>query len=317
MDWSNPNRMISPVAHIVVGVADMTPVTVLWQDRFGLVEVANRWGPDKDLSRIWNLADDAVAEQLLLRTPHARGGWLHFVRFKQPHLPVRQGAATTDLCPKNLDVNCIDMPARYDELASDGYVFRSAINEYNIGDLAAREVQFDGHDCTNVVLIEVDGWPIKLSPQNFGAVSSFVVVVADPDAEAEFYRCLFGHQELMHHRIAGAAIEKTVGLPTGAALDMRLLGCPHEAYGRLELITYEGASGRNLFPMARPPALGALLCRLEVEDADVVLQRAAGQGYDAVDHGLVKTIFGYCRLVTITTPAGFTVEAFTAESSRV
>ena len=302
--------MISPIAQIVVGVADMEPVRALWQQRFGLVEVASRTGPDAELSRVWDLPDDAIAEQLILCTPGAGAGWLHFVRFKRPAAPVRQGAAITDRCPKNLDVNCTDMAARYAELVADGYQFRSEINEYDIGELSAREVQFPGHDDTNVVLIEVDDWPIQLSPNHYGAVSSLVVVVEDTAAEADFYRRIFGHQQLMHHRIAGAAIEATVGLPTGAALDMRLLGCADESYGRIELIAYENTSGTDRFSLARAPALGTLLCRFEVEEADSLLQQARLHGYAAIDRGVVDCLYGHGHLLTLKTPAGFSVEAF-------
>ncbi len=303
--------MISPIAHIVVGVADMGPVRKLWQHHFGLVEQASRRGPDPDLSRCWNLPDNAIAEQLLLRTPGARSGWLHFVRFNQPGAPVRRGAATTDRCPKNLDVNCTDMAERCKALAADGYVFRSAINEYDVGELSAREVQFSGHDHTNIVLIEVDNWPMKLSAQHYGGVSSLVVVVDDTAAEADFYRCLFGHEQLMHHRISGKAIEDTVGLPPGAALDMRLMGNPDEYYGRVELIAYEGARGADLFPLARPPALGTLGCRFAVDDPDAVMQQAELMGYVAIDHGVVNSLYGRSRLLRIQSPAGFTIEAFT------
>jgi len=305
--------MISPIAHIVVGVADMAPVRNLWQAHFGLVEQASRIGPDPDLSRCWDIADDAIAEQLLLSTPGARAGWLHFVRFNKPDAPVRQGADTTDLCPKNLDVNCTDMAARCEMLAADGYVFRSAINEYDIGGLSAREVQFGGHDDTNIVLIELDDWPVKLSSRHYGAVSSLVVVVADTAVEADFYCRLFGHEQLMHHRIAGKAIEDTVGLPPGSALDMRLTGDPEEFYGRVELIAYEGTSGTDRFSLARPPALGTLLCRFEVDDPHVLLQQAKLNGYAVNDRGVVDCLYGRCRLMTIKTPAGFSVEAFSRE----
>ncbi len=302
--------MISPVAHIVVGVADMAPVEALWCERFGLDAVARSSGPDHDLSRVWGLPEDAIAGQLLLRTPGASSGWLHFVQFSRPGRPVREGAGNTDLCPKNLDVNCIDIEARVAELQQGGFGFRSAVSDYSFDDISAREVQMPAHDDINVVLIEVFDWPIKLSPCNYGGVSSFVLTVSDTVAEAEFFSAVFSHQQLLHHRIGGEAIEKIVGLPPGASLDMRVLGDPDDYYGRLELINYEGLDGENLFPRARPPALGTLLARFEIADAPALLSLLAERQLAAEDHGRVELLVGPVRMVSLTSPAGFHVEAF-------
>lgn len=302
--------MISPIAHIVVGVADMAPVRSLWLEHFGFEVVAASDQTDIALARYWGLPDDAVAEQLLVRTPAARAGWLHFVRFANPGEAVRKNASATDLCPKNLDLNCIDMPARCDELAAAGYKFRSAMHEYAIGDLQAREVQIPAHDDTNVVLIELENWPIRLSSRHYGGISSFVVTVPDTATEAAFYTGLFGHRELLHQRISGPEIEAVVGLPAGAALDVRLLGDPGEAYGRVELIAYEGADSSDLYARARAPARGILSGRFAVTDPYVTLQQAGKLGYAAADRGELQTLFGYCRVVEIISPAGFRVEAF-------
>ena len=157
--------MIDAIAHVTVGVADLAPVRRLWIDRFGLEIVAARVGPDEGLATLWGISPERIAEQLLLRTPAAPTGWLHFVRFNDPDAPVRQGAAPTDLGPKNIDVNCHDMPARYAELQQAGYAFRSTVVEYEVADLRAREAQMPGHDDINVVLVEIlsEGYEIEFT----------------------------------------------------------------------------------------------------------------------------------------------------------
>jgi len=300
--------MTASIAQLIVGVADMAPARSLWIDRFGLEVVTESSGADKELSRIWDLPDDAIAEQLLLRTPGAAHGWLHVVRFAEPLAPVRAGAQPIDLCPKNIDVNCIAIEDRCAELEASGHTFRSSVNDYSIGDVSAREVQMPAHDDVNVVLIEVEDWPIRLSARHYGAVTSFVVVVPDTAVEAEFYKAVFGHQQLMHHRISGEAIEKTVGLPPGAALDMRLLGEPDELYGRVELITYEGLSGGNLFPAARAPATGILGCRFEVSDMDVFCERARHCGCNVKRLGQVDLLVGAGEMSVLKSPAGLAIE---------
>jgi len=254
-----------------------------------------------------------VAEQLLVRTPGARAGWLHFVRFARPAAPVRAGAAPTDRGPKNLDVHCHDLPARYASLTDAGYAFRSAVSEYEVGDIRAREVQMPAHDDTNVVLVEVVGDSGPAGPAGVAALTSLVVIVPDAPAEQRFFETAFGFAEVMHHRITGPGIEQAVGLPPGSALDMRLAGDPDEPFGRLELIQYEGPDGADRFARARPPATGALYAGIAVANVAATLERAQAGGarVRAVDHA--GTLFGSGPMGMVTSPAGLRIAVFAAD----
>ena len=304
--------MVDAIAHVTVGVADLKPVFALWVDRFGLETVARRRGPDAGLARLWGIPAERIVDQVLLKTPGTATGWLHFVRFDEPDAPVRQGAAATDLGPKNLDVNCRSMPARYAELRAAGYRFRSEIGAYRVGDIDAREVQMPGHDETNIVLIEIlsGGFDVGFSPRGYGAVTSFVVIVPDTRVEANFYRQVFGLDELMHHRITGPDIEKIAGLPKGSALDLRLLGREGKFFGRVELITYEGRDGIDRFPLARPPALGILHCGFAVESVADVVRRARRAGFGGDEFEAVDTVFGAGRFGVLRSPAGLRIELY-------
>ena len=302
--------MTDAIHHITVGVARMEPVEELWVRRFGLEIVDRRSGSDPCLGRLWDINPDVIAEQLYLTTPGASHGRLHFVRFDPPGLPVREGAASTDLGPKNLDVNCVDMPARVAELKSDGQQFRSHVGEYQVDDLHARETQMPGHDDTNIVLIEVlsAGWDAPLSNLGYGAVTSLVVVVSDPEAEADFYSALLGLDQVMHHRLTGPAIEETVGLPPGSALDFRLMGKDTEVMGRMELVHYEGLAGTNRFALAGPPALGTLHAAYTVDSIQAVNDRAAALGLHLQRFGCLDTIFGKVEMASTYTPAGLRID---------
>ena len=304
--------MADAIAHVTVGVADLKPVFDLWTDRFGLETVTRRRGPDSGLARLWGIEAANIADQLLVRTPGAVTGWLHFVQFDKPDAPVRRGAAATDLGPKNIDVNCRDMPVRYAELQAAGHSFRSGIVEYEIGGIRAREVQMPGHDDINVVLIEIlsRGFDINFSPQSYGAVTSFVVIVPDTTVEAEFYRNVFGFDELMHHCITGPGIEEAVGLPKGSALEMRLMGHQRKIFGRMELITYKGFEGLDRFALAKPPALGILHCGVAVESVQQVVRRARIAGSSAVEFDRIETIFGSGEMATVNSPAGLRIDVY-------
>ena len=309
---SYTRSMVDAIAHVTVGVADLQAVFELWIDQFSLEVVARRTGPDPDLGRLWEIPAESIADQVLIRTPGAATGWLHFVQFSEPDAPVRAGAAATDLGPKNLDVNCLDMVARYAELQALGYSFRSEIVEYRVGEIHAREVQMPGHDETNIVLLEIlsDGFDIEFSPAGYGGVTSFVVIVPDTRLEAAFYREILGLDEIMHHRITGPTIEKVVGLPEGAALDMRLMGREDHIFGRMELIAYEGITGRDRFPLTRAPALGTLHCGFAVESVQKIMARAHRAGLASSEMQNVETIFGTGRMGVLSSPAGLRIEVY-------
>jgi catechol 2,3-dioxygenase-like lactoylglutathione lyase family enzyme len=304
--------MVDAIAHVTVGVADLKPVFDLWIDRFGLQSVVRRTGPDPGLARLWDIPAEQIADQILVRTPGAETGWLHFVQFHKPAAPVRQGAAATDLGPKNLDVNCHDLTARYTECKAAGYSFRSAISEYEVEDIRAREVQMPGHDDTNVVLIEIlsAGFDVRFSPQGYAGVTSCVIIVPDTRIEAAFYRGLFGLDELMHHRIAGPGIEAAVGLPKGAVLDMRLMGRQGKLFGRMELITYQGLEGRDRFPLSKPPATGILHCGFAVESVPDTVQRARDAGINVDEFENIETIFASGRMAALHSPSGLRIELY-------
>ena len=302
--------MTDAIKHITVGVADLDDALKLWTGRFGLDLIVRQPGPDPGLGILWDLPADRILDQALVQTPGTETGWLHLVQFDQPDPPVRRGAATIDLVPKSLDVHCRDMPARYAELESDGYRFRAPISEYDVDDLHALEAQMPAHDDTNVVLIEVLGWDVRLSDSGYGAVTSFVVVVPDAEVEGAFYTELFDLDELMHHRITGPAIEQAVGLPKGSTLIMRLMGREAEIFGRMELVQYEGLAGTDRFPLAKAPALGTLHCRFQVDSLEAFVERAGQAGAAVRHYGLIQTIFGSGHAAAVYSPAGLRVEVF-------
>ena len=116
---------IRSIDTIIVGVQNINEAIELWVNQFGLDIVSKREGIDADLSRLWKLEEEEITKQALLATPKIDVGKIHLVQFKNPSPAVRQNANATDLGPKNLDVTCLDLPSKYDELIKMGYLFRS------------------------------------------------------------------------------------------------------------------------------------------------------------------------------------------------
>lgn len=301
--------MTDAIAFVTVGVADLELALDLWCGTFGMEVVGRRDGADPALAALWDLQSDAIRAQALIRTPGAVAGWLHLVQFNHPAAPARAGAGPMDLGPKNLDVYCDDIHARIGELQAAGWPFRSRVIEYKVGDIVASEVQMPGPDDTNIVFVEVAGQTMPVSAAGYCGITSFVVIVADLEVEAAFYKELFGFEELLRHRITGAEIEEIVNLPSMTGVQMLVLGREHERFGRVELIQYDGAPGADRFGLACAPALGSLHCAFRVASVDATLAGYTGK-VDRID--ISGTLFDAGSAAVVTSPAGLRIELFEA-----
>ena len=296
-------------AYVVISVADMDQALGLWVDRFGMEIVTRRDGRDAALARAWGIAPEDIIDQALLRTPGQREGGVHLVRFRLPGAPVREGAAATDLVPKSVDIAVRDIQARYDELAAAGFKFRSAVGKLvTESGLEVLEVHLPGPDGVNLVFVEQPAHPEPVSSKGYGVAPQIVVISPDNLRESSYYQSLLGLEQISHNQFGGPSVEKTIGLPPGAKLDIRIMGDSKIDYGRIEIVQYGGVQSRNLYPLAKPPARGMLSVTYFVPEVDSILARGGSLGVR--DLGEVDGVYGPGRMVTATTPAGLRLDLF-------
>ena len=303
---------IRSIDTIIVGVQNINQAIELWVNQFGLDIVSEREGIDGDLSRLWQLEDDEITKQALLATPKIDVGKIHLVQFKNPTNAVRQNANATDLGPKNLDVTCLDLPSKYDELIKMGYQFRSEYVGYQIESIGADvlEVQMPGHDHTNIIFVEQLGEKIQLSERGYGGITSLVTIVSELDEETDFFMDIFSLKEALSEDLFGEHVEKMIGLPKGGGLRLNLLeGDELDRYGRVELVAYIGAEKQDdLYKIANPPALGTLHCVFRVEDIDSIKNKLRKRSVASKEHGLLDLIYGKGEIISFRSPAGLRIE---------
>ncbi len=303
---------IRSIDTIIVGVQNINEAIELWVNQFGLDIVSEREGIDADLSRLWQLEDDEITKQALLATPKIDVGKIHLVQFKNPTTAVRQNANATDLGPKNLDVTCLDLPSKYDELIKMGYQFRSEYVGYQIESIGADvlEVQMPGHDHTNIIFVEQLGEKIQLSKRGYGGITSLVTIVSELDEETDFFMDIFSLKEALSEDLFGEHVEKMIGLPKGGGLRLNLLeGDEIDRYGRVELVAYIGAEKQDdLYKIANPPALGTLHCVFRVEDIDSIKNKLRNRSVSFKEHGLLDLIYGKGEIISFRSPAGLRIE---------
>ena len=291
--------------HLCVGTANLARALEFWQ---GILGMAVKSRPDVAmLETLWDLPTGTIRGACQLETPSANAGALLLVEFDATTPAVRQQAGVTDLCPKNLDVNCIDLPARVRALQAAGYRMRSAPVDYAIGDLQVREVQLPLEEGVNLVLAEILGEPLVTTPTHYGAITSVVTTTADIEEESRFFEAL-GFQRLDRPRLEGPAIETMVGLPAGGVLHMQLLGEPATRFGRAELVSYGGASGADHYPRTRPPALGLFRAAIRVRDMPAVRRACSRAGYALTDVVSLAGPGKPCQACSVQSPSGWWID---------
>jgi catechol 2,3-dioxygenase-like lactoylglutathione lyase family enzyme len=303
--------MLGAFAHATVGVSSLDAAVDFWVGHFGFEVSARREGPDADLASLWGLAPDDVTRQALVRTPGAAAGALHLVQFAQPGTPVRRGAQAFDHLPKNLDLYVRDMAQRFETLKARGVKFKSEpITSPGPDGMIFSEVHLPGPDETNVVLLEIigEGYDTCFNAKGCAGIGPLITIVPDLAAEEAFYAGLLGMAITLEIRLAGPVLEKMVGLPSGAALMLKVYGDPAEPLGRIEVIEYERTAGTNLFARARAPALGTLHVTYRSAGLEPLLARLDRAGVAVADHGLRRLIYGSGRVVSFPSPAGFRIE---------
>lgn len=293
---------------LTLGTGSLTRALELWQGALGLEPVPEDTPSARSLEQFLKLPEGAVRHCAVLATPGAPGGRLQLVEFAAGADRVRADAAVTDHCPKNLDVNVIDLPARLAALRAAGLEAPRDYTSYELEGLRVREVQLPLEDGVNLVLVELIGEALTVTGRGFGALTSIVTTTGDLDRERAFFEAL-GFDTLDYHELAGPDIEAMIGLPARARLQIQLLGDRAHRFGRAELIEYQGAQGRNLYPRAEPPAIGLLRGRVTVDDLDAAGRRWQARGL-APQYGSQLTVpRGTYRGCTLTSPSGWVIEA--------
>ena len=121
------------------------------------------------------------------------------------------------------------------------------------------------------------------------------------------YAIPMGLALLSESLLTGPEIVAMIGLPTGSGLDLKLLGGP-EPFGKVEIIQYQGVRGTNLYPKAKPKALGTLHINFMAADLRPLRASLAAAEIPVTDYGSVSTIFGEGDAISFYSPAGLRIE---------
>jgi len=296
---------------VTIGTADMEGALDFWVGRLGFECVARAEGDDPGLREHWAVTDRHVARQAMVRSVGAKNGGMHLVEWDAAADSVRADAQVFDLCPKNLDIYVDDLPVRMAQLAEQGVVFRNEHYSEAVSPdgVHFREIHLAGHDDINIVLLQVIGSDTPIPDSGFYGVGPLVCIVRDPAEEKRFIDTVLGLSLSHNNILEGPEIEKMIGLPTGCALEVSIWAEPGQALGELELVTYQGTDGADLYPRARPGARGVTHLNWQVDDIEALAAHLSAHGVGHSASTINGSLIQSRASLIFHSPAGLRLEA--------
>ena len=142
----------------------------------------------------------------------------------------------------------------------------------------------------------------------FSGVGPLILIVDDANSEKAFYRDIIGLDLLSDNILDGPEVEKMIGLPKGAALDVSIWGRAGYPFGQIEVIDYRGVDGASLYTRARPKSLGILHVSYEAKSLEPIRRRLDDRRIEFSEYGEIDTLYGTGPVIAFLSPAGFRIE---------
>jgi len=296
---------------VSIGTDDLEGALEFWVGRLRFECVARAHGDDPGLREHWSIADRQIARQAMVRSAGAEHGGMHLVEWGAAAESVRAEAQVFDLCPKNLDIYVDDLPVRMAQLTEQGVVFRNEHYSEAVSPdgVHFREIHLAGHDDINIVLLQVIGSDTPIPDSGFYGVGPLVCIVRDPAEEKRFIDTVLGLSLSHNNILEGPEIEKMIGLPTGCALEVSIWAEPGHALGELELVTYQGTDGADLYPRARPGARGVTHLNWQVDDIEALAAHLSAHGVGHSASTINGSLIQSRASLIFHSPAGLRLEA--------
>jgi len=284
-------------------------------------EVRHRGSVDERLLEAWALPADAKAAEIVLANPGTDRGFVRLVQFAGVDaVQIRSSAQSWDT-GGFFDVNSrvLDMAAKFAEFQAADWQAVSDPVEFAFGPFVVKEWLVRGPDGIVFALIErvsppLEGWPaLKSMSRLFNATQ----VVEDFAAAKRFYVETLGFSVYLDHEGASKAPGPNVlGLPHNVATEVtRKVTIVHPQgtnEGSVEILAFDGATGRDFSSRAAPPNLGILTLRFPVADIDAFHEHALDSGLEIAMPPLTVELapYGRLELMAVRGPGGVWLEFF-------
>lgn len=274
-----------------------------------------------ELLRAYGLDRTVTAREAVVGNPGTERGFVRLVQLSGvEQQQIRSNAQSWDT-GGFFDVNSrvADMERKFAQFQARHWQAPSDPVQFSFGPFVVKEWLTRGPDGIVLALIErvqppLTGWPhLEEMSRLFNATQ----VVADAKSAKRFYIDKLGFKVYLEHVAASEAPEQNVlGLPHNMAAEV-----PREVYilhpegtneGSIEVLGFDGATGRDFSGRVTPANLGIFTLRFPVADMDGFAAYLAGQDIDfSIEPSMFELPpYGRVNLVAIRGPGGVWLEFF-------
>ncbi len=277
---------VSGWTEVVQSVSDLNRHVGQLQDIAGW-EVLLRGSLDEATLAAWQLDPAITGTQVLMGNPGSSRGYIRLVQFHGARqLQIRSSAQTWESGGiLDINVRVLDMDANFHDFQSYGWGAHSDPIQYSFGPFEVKEWITTGPDGLAFALIErikpeLEGWP---GMHDISRAFNSTQVVRDMPAALHFYRDVLGFQKYMNWTgVSDLPGPNVLGLPweltTTIEREVWILHPQGINEGSVELLHFNGLSGRDLAERAVPPNLGMLMLRFPVKNLDALADRLTDHG---------------------------------------
>lgn len=264
---------------VVVSVDDIDRWTAFWAETNGW-EIVHA-GPLTPGTYSAGDGEPLGGREALLRSPGSTAGYVRLVRFDEPGGQIRPNAQSWDTGGWfDFNVRVTDIRRKSAQMLTLGWHGYSDPVEFEFGPFVVREWLAIGPDGVVIAMIErvkppLSGWP---EFDDVSRVFNATQVVADFDTSVAFYKEVLGFQPYLEHEgPSRAAGPNVLGLPHNLATEIpRRVVILHPEklnLGSIEILAFDGASGRDFSAATTAPRRGILALRFPGDDLPALRRR--------------------------------------------
>lgn len=305
---------------VVISVSDLDSWVSFYTDVLGWEMRASTDVPRQTLSA-WGLPQVASAKSVLMANPKSGSGYVRILDIDGvPQERIRShDQAWESGGIYNFNVRANDIAATSKLVTEAGWQAPSDPVKFTFGPFIVWEWVPRHWDGVRMAFIErvkptLEGWPnLKTTSRTFNSTQ----IVSDMDEALAFYKGVLGFGSYLEDVSASKAPgEHVLGLSkeamTEIVRDVRIINPQGKNEGSVELLAFNGYSGRDFSDRAKPPNLGVLMLRFPVPDVEAlaVYFEASNVALAAQVTDTVIAPYGAVRTVAVQSPDGAWMEFF-------
>ena len=303
---------------IVIVTADSSQLQDMFE-QVGAWRVIGDGEVDRKWLKMWNVQSEAT--YTLLANPGSTRGFIRLIEFEGGASPLirpnDQAWDTGGIFDFNMRVT--DMKAARVALMELGWSSFSDPVQFSFGPFVVKEWLPRGPDSVRIAVIErvkptLEGWP---NLKKFSRAFNATMIVADIAEARRFWRKGLGFTSYLEHKSGSKeAGPNVLGIPHNMAAsvvrDVSILHPSGKNEGSIELLAYEGATGRDFSGQTAMPNRGLARLRFPVEGLGLLVIKLRSMGFTVSDiaEDMPLSGVGTVNMAEATAPGGSKIDLY-------